>query len=146
MFLPVKVLTPFSWTETEGVKGGAGEEVVGLAVAGVMLADGGRGGGAEVEGEKENGRSGKRALERGVVVEMLETTVGREAMEGLAEGAESGEEVEGGAGEAEAELELNKSSGGREVGRKEEVGEEPLSVGESEEGKAASGKSASMRP
>lgn len=122
---------------------------MGLAVDGVVLADGG-GGGAGEEGEEENGRSGKRALER-VVVEIAEKVVGREAMEGLAEGEESGEEVEGRTGEVEkeeveSELELKKTSVGKEVGMEDEGGKEPLSVGESEEGKVVSGKSVSMSP
>lgn len=49
---------------------------MGLAVDGVMLADGGGGVGAGEEGEEENGRSGKRALER-VVVEIVGMVVGR---------------------------------------------------------------------
>lgn len=46
----------------------------------------------------------------------------------------------------ESELELKKTSGGKEVGREEEVGKEPVSVGESEDGSGVSGKSVSMGP
>lgn len=59
MGLPVKVFAPFSWTDTEGV-GGAAE--------GAKLAEEGRGGSWEEE-EGENGRSGKRTLEREVLEE-----------------------------------------------------------------------------
>lgn len=50
--------------------------------------------------KEEDGRSGKRALER-VVVGIVEIMVDRSAMEGLGEGGESEEEAEVRSGEVE---------------------------------------------
>lgn len=57
---------------------------------GAMLAEEGGGVGEEESGE--NGRSGKRALER-VVVEKSEMAVDTSAVEGVGEGEESGVEA-----------------------------------------------------
>lgn len=61
----MKVLTPFSWTETEGV-GDEGE--------GGVAVEGGTRGEEEAGLGEDSGRSGKRALDR--MVEDEETVVG----------------------------------------------------------------------
>lgn len=137
MVLPVNVYTPFSRTETEGVRVEAGEEYEGVEVDGAMLAE-----------EGERGRSGKRALERVVVVESSDMAVASSAAEGVGEGEDSVEEVETRSGAEEeyvgSEPEPEKMSGGEEDEKEEEEGWRAGWAEEPREGKEVSRESGSM--
>ena len=141
MVLPVKVYTPFSRTETEGVRVGERgeeeeeeEEEEGMAVDGAML-----------EESVGSGRSGNRALER-VVVEKSGMAVATPAVEeaGGGEVSDSEEEVERRSAASEPEPEKLSGGGEDEMVEEEEVEGKVGLVEKPREGVRVSRESGSM--